>query len=649
MPDRYQQVFLTLGDAVLLEDASGTILDANTAAAWLLGCPAQELIGRKSKDFLSPASVEHFTTQRQLLGSVERLQFSAQLVAAGGKPVNVILDISQLPADKTSPAGSEVYLIAARESSKRDELERELRLVRQSAGQGYADAIQSSFFVSSRQEISRYPPLTAGEAPRPLDWVAAVLSGPRLKPALERAWKGEQLALEPAWYCPVADTEHAGPAGVASGVIPTSAQPLTSRRWLRASLLPLRLRAAEVTDICVRVRDETEVRLALEEERWRERQVYGDLLAEALYHDLNNYLSVIVAQASGLKIATPPGQLPPSGVGAILDAAQQAAALLRGSARRDPRAGQDGGMVDLNALLPDCATLLAHLARGRVTVDMDLSADVPPVHGQAELLKAVILVLGRHMLGQVSTGGKMMLKTYRVRPAIPSLPASAGLSIGEEPTAGATPRAAGGLDVAGVADVSLARAVLRAHRGQLEVISTDAQGTFCEITLPGVEQAAAPSEVAAASPAAAQPAASGTHVEAAAQLAGADGARACRIILADDEENFSRFTSWVLRERGYDVVTAKDGQEAFERFQEAPESFNLVILDAYMPRMGGLEAYLRMQALRPELPVLFASGFARGPSVDALIAGCPGPAAVLLKPFSSEDLVNAVKKALTPQ
>jgi CheY-like chemotaxis protein len=123
----------------------------------------------------------------------------------------------------------------------------------------------------------------------------------------------------------------------------------------------------------------------------------------------------------------------------------------------------------------------------------------------------------------------------------------------------------------------------------------------------------------------------------------------CKVLLAEDEENFRVFMDWALRERGYEVISAKDGQEAFERFQEAPESFGLAILDSYMPRMGGLEAYLRMQVLRPDLPVLFASGFTRGTSVDVLVAGCPGPASVLLKPFSATDLLEAVQKALAPR
>jgi hypothetical protein len=55
-----------------------------------------------------------------------------------------------------------------------------------------------------------------------------------------------------------------------------------------------------------------------------------------------------------------------------------------------------------------------------------------------------------------------------------------------------------------------------------------------------------------------------------------------------------------------------------------------------------------MHVLRPDLPVLFASGFFRSSSIETLVEGCPGPAAVLMKPFGPDDLLKAVETALSP-
>ena len=625
MTDRYRQIFLSLSDAVFIEDAAGTVLDANTAAAWLLGYPRSQLIGRKSIEFLAPASRERLAEQRDVLKNIERHQFDAQYVNAGGVVQNVILDIALLPdfsdGGKNEMPGAPVFLVVARPSSKRDELERELRLQRASSAAVNAHARQSSFFVSSRNEVSRYPPLAPGESPGPLDWTNGLLQVSRLKPALERAWAGDDVNLPPEWYSPD----------------PQQGAQNSKPHWLRISIHPIRLRGAQVTDVFVRIADETAERVRIEEQTWDSQRRFATLASNALLHELNNYLGVILAQASGLRLTMPQGQLPSPAVTAIVDAAQQAAALLRRNTDGSEESGAGRAEVSLNEILQDCAPLLA---QGSAEVVLDSGADVPPVAGHVALLKTMVLALGRCALTAMRGTGRLSLKTFSASAGMPGLAPMAGLSINAETPA----RTMEG----GMVELALVRAILRHHNGQLETVSSSAQGMLWEVTLPSAQ----PEEVM---PKPAAPVSTGSN--AARKKPAANGIQPIRppgqslgkILLADDEENFRLFTSWALQERGYEVVVSKDGQEAFERFQDAPQSFSLVILDAYMPRMGGLEAYLRMQVLRPDLPVLFASGFARGPSVDALVAGCPGPAAVLLKPFSGEDLIEAVNKALTPQ
>jgi hypothetical protein len=53
-----------------------------------------------------------------------------------------------------------------------------------------------------------------------------------------------------------------------------------------------------------------------------------------------------------------------------------------------------------------------------------------------------------------------------------------------------------------------------------------------------------------------------------------------------------------------------------------------------------------MQIQRPDLPVIFVSGFVRGASRTALLSACPGRAQVLNKPFTGEDLLKAVRETL---
>jgi CheY-like chemotaxis protein len=121
------------------------------------------------------------------------------------------------------------------------------------------------------------------------------------------------------------------------------------------------------------------------------------------------------------------------------------------------------------------------------------------------------------------------------------------------------------------------------------------------------------------------------------------------ILVADDEENVRDFTSKLLGLKGHEVEAAADGQEALDLFMKNPQSWELVVLDAYMPRLGGLEAYLRMQMVKPDLPVIFVSGYVRGASRKALLSACPGRVQMLQKPFTPEELQQAVEESINPK
>jgi|GEM_PF-6165233 len=476
------------------------------------------------------------------------------------------------------------------------------------------DSAHATFFIESSGQVTAYPlprqsgVLRPGPVGGDLQWLIPLLHEDRMMHGLQRAWLGEMVCLPEGWYSPAGDELN----------LPLS-------RWLRITCRPAFLDSNQpgtITDICVRVLDQTAERLSIEDIRTGDQRRHATLVSEGLCHELNNYLSVILAQASGLRLSLPPETLPPPNVGAIIDAAQQAAGLLRSAIRPNSERSRN---IDLNALLDDGARVLAHLYEH--PIDLSLAADLPQLVGHEELLRGLVLGLGRQMLPLLSGSTRLRIFSQKTAPAWEGLSPSAAMFVG---TTALEISSAITANAAESPEIAFARAVVRRHRAQIELVSSE-KGVYWQLTFPGVEDHPDTRQRSAVgSSMAAPPAAVGRG----------------KILLADDEENFRLFISWVLKEKGFEIVSAKDGVEAFERFQEDPAGFTLVILDAYMPRMGGLESYLRMQVQRNDLPVIFASGFARGASMDALVNGCPGPASVLLKPFSSDDLINAVMGAL---
>jgi len=117
-----------------------------------------------------------------------------------------------------------------------------------------------------------------------------------------------------------------------------------------------------------------------------------------------------------------------------------------------------------------------------------------------------------------------------------------------------------------------------------------------------------------------------------------------RVLLVDDEADVREATSALLEALGLTVVTAVDGQDGLERFLAERGTFDLVLLDLTMPRMGGREAFQRLRELQPDLPVVLYSGYSEQESLQDALA--QGFARFLQKPFRMEELRTALQQVL---
>ena len=114
-----------------------------------------------------------------------------------------------------------------------------------------------------------------------------------------------------------------------------------------------------------------------------------------------------------------------------------------------------------------------------------------------------------------------------------------------------------------------------------------------------------------------------------------------RILLVDDDDGVRDYTALVLEEAGYAVRVASRGEDAL-RVLVAEAPFDLLITDVIMPGWDGTELARRVKAVRPELKVLFISGYTPQLAVDRLCG-----AEVLDKPFQRDSLLRAVQHTLT--
>jgi CheY-like chemotaxis protein len=168
--------------------------------------------------------------------------------------------------------------------------------------------------------------------------------------------------------------------------------------------------------------------------------------------------------------------------------------------------------------------------------------------------------------------------------------------------------------------------IVKQHGGFLNVYSEPGSGTTFRIYWPKAKSAAERC----------------TDVSQAASIQGSE-----TLLLAEDNERIRVFAQESLESLGYTVLTAGDGEQAAQVFQRQASRIALVILDVTMPKIGGTEAYQRISAIRPDIPVIFITGYGR--EAIPLRGMVERGMVVVQKPFTRRQLGQKIRGLLDAQ
>ncbi len=172
--------------------------------------------------------------------------------------------------------------------------------------------------------------------------------------------------------------------------------------------------------------------------------------------------------------------------------------------------------------------------------------------------------------------------------------------------------------------LSMVYTIVHQHKGFIDLYSEPTVGTTFNVYLPTLKQ--------------------DIPVEADAEIMEIPRGRGL-ILVIDDEEVLRETAGSILKECGYRVITAEDGEEGVGIFRERFREIDAVILDLVMPRKSGDKSYLEMKRIDPHLKVLLASGFRQDERVNqALTYGING---FIQKPYTMERLARAVSDLLS--
>ena len=116
------------------------------------------------------------------------------------------------------------------------------------------------------------------------------------------------------------------------------------------------------------------------------------------------------------------------------------------------------------------------------------------------------------------------------------------------------------------------------------------------------------------------------------------------VLIAEDDERVRSLAERILQQAGYMTVSASNGEEALQRFEEQADEIAVVVLDVIMPRMGGVEIHETIRSRRPDVPVIFCSGYTANLLEDELLLN--PDTNFLRKPYTASELLATLQAAV---
>lgn len=116
------------------------------------------------------------------------------------------------------------------------------------------------------------------------------------------------------------------------------------------------------------------------------------------------------------------------------------------------------------------------------------------------------------------------------------------------------------------------------------------------------------------------------------------------ILLAEDDELVRNMALAILQHVGYEVIVAQDGDDAIAKYKDHAEKIGLLLFDLVMPKKNGNEAYNEIKKLKPNIKVLFASGYL--PEINRQKKLADTNAFFIFKPYLPSVFLQKVRKIL---
>jgi len=406
-------------------------------------------------------------------------------------------------------------------------------------------------------------------------------------------------------------------------------------------LTPLRDGSGEMTHFISTFRDITERRRLESELQQSQKMDAIGRLAGGVAHDFNNLLLVISAYAELMLDSLAAEDPLRRNVAEIMTASRRAADLTRQLLAFGRKQMQLLQVLDLNKVIGEITTMLPRLIGEDIELVFAPGHDLGKVKADPIQIEQVVMNLAANARDAMPGGGALTIETATVRvdesyvqrhSIVPVgdyvllTVTDSGQGIAAEDLAHIfepfyTTKEAGKGTGLGLATVY---GIVKQNGGFVWVYSEPGLGTTFKVYLPQVQSQS--SEVSITKPVESSP-------------------RGCEtLLLVEDEASVRQAARQFLTRSGYNVLEAIDGEDALRASREYGGPIQLIITDVVMPRLGGPQLAERLADERPDMKVLFVSGYAENTILQH--GKIDVRTRFLQKPFSLKTLARKVREVL---
>jgi len=624
---KYRKILENIEEGYYETDTKGNFTFFNDSLCKILGYTRDELMGMNNRDFLTPEiakNVYKIFNEIYRTGKPARI-VAHELIRKDGSKINVEISASLIRDPKGKPVGFRGFIWDVTEAKKIE-----------------AELIQTKNFLQNIFDSS-----IDGITTTDLHGNIIYMS-PRVKDIL--GYDQKELIGKKA-YSLYSDGKRDAEA-IMKALTEEGELRNHEMKFVRKDgrLVPINLSASFLKD----EKGETIGTLGIYSDITEEKKLDAQLqqaqkmeaigtLAGGVAHDFNNILTSIIGNAELMLMTLSKDDYLREGIGEIKLAGERAAALTRQLLAFSRKQIIQPKILDLNTLLSGIEKMLVRLIGENIEILMVLEPALEEVEIDPSQMEQVIINLAVNARDAMPNGGKLTIQTantyldenyfsgqniFEGQPGSYVMVALSDTGSGMEketqehifePFFSTKEKGKGtGLGL------STVYGIVKQNNGFIWLYSEPGEGSTFKIYLPSAKRVVKTEEKVQ------------TPVK---DLGGSE-----TVLVVEDNDSILNFAQKVLRQYGYRVLTAKNGEDALRIGKEYEEPIDLLLTDVVMPTMSGKETAEGLQPLYPQMKVIYMSGY----TDDAIVhLGVLEPGLNFLqKPFSTEALAVKVREVL---